>query len=166
MIRWAGVTGRATEYQALLGPNHWSPVFIQNLVDWGLQDKEPWWSRPQKNLLLKKQVLAREKITKPTTKEELKSRQSTNSEESEGLIFGLVASNANYQGPPTPNSEPRERHASDASIMSLTKMKPVTIASFKAIFPHPGSHPVPSSHSRSSSSDHKTIAKRCCSCHR
>ena len=100
-----------------------------------------------------------EKITEPTTKEELKSQQSTNSEESEGLIFGLVASNANYQGPPTPNSEPRERHASDASIMSLTKMKPVIIASFKPIFPHPGTHPVPSSHSRSSSSDTRQSPK-------
>ena len=100
-----------------------------------------------------------EKISEPTTKSELKSRQSANSEDSGGLIFGLVASNANYQGPPTPSSEPRERHTSDASIMSLTKMKPVTIASFKPIFPYPGSEPVPSSHSRSSSSDTRQSPK-------
>ena len=108
---------------------------------------------PSKESISEETSSGKEKVSEPTTKDELKSRQSTNSEENGGSSFGFVASNANYQGPPTPNSEPRERHTSDASIMSLTKMKPVTIASFKPIFPYPGSQPVPSSHSRSSSSD-------------
>ena len=80
---------------------------------------------------------------------------SANNGESEGLIVGLVASNSNYQGPPTPSSESRKQHPPDASIMSLTKVKPVTIASFKPTHPYyPGSQPVPSSHSNHSRNEH------------
>lgn len=69
-------------------------------------------------------------------------------QDSEGV--GLVAANLNYQGP-TPLVERRGQHPADASIASLAKAKPVTVAAFKPTHPYyPGSQPVPSSHSQKS----------------
>ena len=66
--------------------------------------------------------------------------------ESGDVVVGLVASNSNYQGP-QPLSEKRSLPCSgDASILSLAKVKPVTIASHKPTQPH-----YPSSQSTDSS---------------
>ena len=76
---------------------------------------------------------------------------SANTGESERLFVGFAASNKNYHGPPA-TSETHEQHPADSSIMSLTKVKPVTIASFKPTHPYyPGGQPVPCSQSTYSS---------------